>query len=153
MIKKLLFLLFLLLFLPYGSSLSIGDLKIDNESLEASKTFTIEKSENLEYFISFQHYGTRTKDITYGVYLNGELIYSIKPVHIKNKPYPVVKINVSKLLKNGSNTITLKLEKGDIKGGYYKLNDISLEVKASAPIPILAIALVSLVVPLLVVRQ
>ncbi|WP_048203379.1 hypothetical protein [Methanocaldococcus infernus] len=74
-------------------------------------------------------------------------------MHIKNKPYPVVKINVSKLLKNGSNTITLKLEKGDIKGGYYKLNDISLEVKASAPIPILAIALVSLVVPLLVVRQ
>ncbi|WP_456419246.1 hypothetical protein [Methanocaldococcus infernus] len=127
---------------------------IDNESLEASKTFTIEKGENLEYFLCFQHYGTRTKNITYGIYLNGELIYLIdKPIHIKNKPYPVVKINVSKLLKNGSNTITLKLEKGDIKGGYYKLNDIYLEVKASAPIPLLAIALVSLVVPLLMVRQ
>ncbi len=134
----------------------IGDLTISKYCNETTKLFTIHKLENQKYFLKFQHYGLKTKNITICLYLNNILIYTIDSSnshHINNKPYPNVTLDVSSDIINGKNNITLRLVKGNLGNGWgYKISNAIIytsSMKLPPPYASIIISILGIIVTVL----
>lgn len=150
MLKKIIILMgiFSLFGMVYGEIINIGDLTISESNKETTKTFTLNKIENQKYILKFQHYGVKTKNITIYLYLNNNHIFTIddnNSHHNNVKPYSNITLDISSVVVDGNNNISLKLVDGNLGSGSwgYKINDavITTPTAVKTPIPTSAIVL------------
>jgi hypothetical protein len=144
----------------YGETIDIGDLTISHSHNETTKSFTLHKIENQKYILKFQHYGIKTKNITIYLYLNNNHIFTIDDgnSHRNNiKPYPNITLDVSSIVVDGNNNISLKLANGNLGGGSwgYKINDAILvsSSTAKAPIPTPALLVSILAITAIILKN
>ncbi|XRP96780.1 hypothetical protein ACO3UB_07515 [Methanocaldococcus sp. 16A] len=165
MLKKMIFLVGILLLcgVVYGETIPIpGELEVTKNKHVDNITFNIDKVENQEYILKFQHYGTFSFSGNFNVslYLNGNLIYTIND---SNNAAPFNKktasITITNYLKNGNNVLELKVTGNNIKGNYYKITNIFIlttpttNPTTKTPIPPLAIILTLIIISTIALKK
>ncbi|ENN96587.1 hypothetical protein J422_01455 [Methanocaldococcus villosus KIN24-T80] len=159
MLKKMIILVGILLLISaiYGEALNLGSLNVTKKQKMKNISFTINKVKNQKYTLNFIHYGNINENMKVYLYLNDNLIYTIGDSNDGSGHYKKRKsLDITKYLNDGSNI--LKLEGENLNTAnysvYYKLENITISTPTTkTPIPLGAVILTLIAIPLIILRK
>ena len=140
--KNIITLCLFLLLLNGVFAYNFGYIKVNHNDGSKTYDFSIDKVENYNYYLTFEHYGNIGSGMKVNIYINGNLVYTIDDSKDGSGRYKKkASIDITDHLNNGSNT--LKVEGVNLVADpskdyypYYALNKVHINEPFTLRVPI-----------------
>ena len=134
--KNIIILCLFLLLLNGVFAYDFGKIKVNHNEDSKIYDFSIDKVENYNYYLTFEHYGNIGSGMKVNIYINGNLVYTIDDSNDGSGNYKKnASIDITNYLNNGSNTLEVK-GINFVPGRYYVLKNTHINEPSTIKVPI-----------------